>query len=59
MDQQNTLTSAELNRQLQLQASRAPVAEASALQWLLALPPSTSPRSKAEIDAELATERDW
>jgi PHD/YefM family antitoxin component YafN of YafNO toxin-antitoxin module len=46
-------------RQLQLQASRAPVAEASALQWLLALPPSTSPRSKAEIDAELATERNW
>ena len=59
MDQQNTLTSSELNRQLQLQASRAPVAEASVLQWLLALPPSTSPRSKAGIDAELATERDW
>jgi hypothetical protein len=39
-------------RQLQLQASRAPVTEASALQWLLALPPSTSPRSKAEIDTE-------
>ena len=46
-------------RQLQLQASRAPVAEASALQWLLALPPSTNPRSKAEIDAELTAERDW
>ena len=46
-------------RQLQLLASRAPVAEASVLQWLLALPPSTSPRSKAEIDAELAAERDW
>jgi hypothetical protein len=44
---------------LQLQASRAPGAEASALQWLLALPPSTTPRSKAEIDAELATERNW
>ena len=29
------------------------------LQWLLALPPSTTPRSKAEIDAELAAERDW
>jgi len=42
-------------RQLQLQASRAPVAEASALPWLLALPPSTSPRIKAELDAE----RDW
>jgi len=46
-------------RQLQLQASRAPGAEASALQWLLALSPSTSPRSKAEIDAELTTERNW
>jgi hypothetical protein len=46
-------------RQLQVQASRAPVAEASALQWLLALPPSSTPRSKAEIDAELAAERDW
>jgi len=46
-------------RQLQLQASRAPVAAASALQWLLALPPSTSPRRKAEIDADLAAERDW
>ena len=39
--------------QLQLQPSRAPVAEASALQWLLALPPSTSPRSKAEIATNL------
>ena len=46
-------------RQLQVQASRAPVAEASALQWLLALPASTTPRSKAEIDADLAAERDW
>jgi PHD/YefM family antitoxin component YafN of YafNO toxin-antitoxin module len=46
-------------RQLQLQASRAPKAEASALQWLLALPPSTTPRSRAEIDAELAAERGW
>ena len=46
-------------RQLQVQASRAPAAEGSALQWLLALPPSTTPRSKAEIDADLAAERDW
>ena len=46
-------------RQLQLQASRAPAAEASALQWLLALPRSSTPRSKAKIDAELAAERDW
>ena len=46
-------------RQLQLQASRAPVPVASALRWLLALPPSTTPRSKAEIDAELEAERHW
>jgi len=46
-------------RQLQLQASRSPGAATSALQWLLALPPSTGPRSQAEIDAELAAERDW
>ena len=46
-------------RQLQAQASRAPAAGGSALQWLLALPPSTTPRSKAEIDADLAAERDW
>ena len=46
-------------RQLQLQASRATGTEASALQWLLALPPSTSPRSKAEIDSDLAARRDW
>jgi PHD/YefM family antitoxin component YafN of YafNO toxin-antitoxin module len=45
--------------QLQLQASRPPVTEASALQWLLALPPSSSLRSKAEIDMELAAERGW
>ena len=36
--------------QLQLQASRATKAEASALQWLVALPPFTAPRSKVEID---------
>jgi PHD/YefM family antitoxin component YafN of YafNO toxin-antitoxin module len=46
-------------RQLQLQASRAPKTESSALQWLLALPPSTTPRSRAEIDAELVAERGW
>ena len=39
------------DRQLQLQASRATKAEASALQWLVALPPFTAPRSKVEIDA--------
>jgi hypothetical protein len=44
--------------QLQLQASRAPVAEESALHWLLVLPQSMSPRRKADIDADLAAERD-
>jgi hypothetical protein len=46
-------------RQLQLRASRAPAPDPSALQWLLTVPPSDSPRSKAAIDAELAAERDW
>lgn len=46
-------------RQLQLQASRAPAPDPSALQWLLTVPPSDSPPSKAAIDAELAAERDW
>jgi PHD/YefM family antitoxin component YafN of YafNO toxin-antitoxin module len=46
-------------RQLQLRASRAPAPDPSALQWLLTVPPSESPRSKAAIDAELAAERDW
>jgi PHD/YefM family antitoxin component YafN of YafNO toxin-antitoxin module len=51
-------------RQLQLQASRAPAPEGSAsqpsaLHWLLTVPPTESPRSKASIDAELAAERDW
>ena len=67
MDQRNALTSAELKRRgiaaieqaLQLQASRAHGAEASALQWLLTLPPSMNPRRKAEIDAELAAESDF
>ena len=35
--------------QLQLQASRAAKAEASALQWLVALPPFTAPLRKAAI----------
>ena len=46
-------------RQLQLQASRAPAAEPAAFRWLLSLPPAPNQRSKAAIDAELATERDW
>ena len=46
-------------RQLQLQASRAPAAAPSSLDWLLGLPQAPRPRSKAAIDAELAAERDW
>ena len=46
-------------RQLQLQASRAPAPGPRALQWLLTVPPSESPRSKAAMDAELDAERDW
>lgn len=46
-------------RQLQLQASRAPAPDLSALHWLLTVLPSESPRSKAAIDAELAAERNW
>ena len=46
-------------RQLQLQASRAPLADSSTLHWLLALSPAATPRSKAVIDADLAAERDW
>jgi len=52
MDQRNALSSAELKR-------RGIAAIEQALQWLLALPPSTNPRRKAEIDAELAAERAW
>ena len=37
------------SRQLQLQASRSPVREASVLQWMLAMPASTSPHSKAAV----------
>jgi hypothetical protein len=34
-------------------------AESSCLDWLLALPPAPTARSKQEIDAELRQERDW
>jgi len=55
MDRQNALTSAELKRR-----GIAAIEQAlPAMQWLLTLPPSSSPRIKAEIDAELAAERDW
>ena len=46
-------------RQLQLQASRAPAPGPWSLQWLLTVPPSESPRSKAAMDAELDAERHW
>jgi hypothetical protein len=35
------------------------MAEASAFQCLLVLPPSSTPRIKSEIDADFAAERDW
>lgn len=44
---------------LQQQAVRAPMPAAAALHWLLEVPPSERPRSKAAIDTELDTERDW
>lgn len=46
-------------RELQRQAALAPEPEHSALEWLLMQPPADRPRSKAAIDAELASERDW
>ena len=42
-----------------LRASQAPVPEISSLEWLLQQPPSTTGRTKAEIDAELSEERNW
>ncbi|MCP9941976.1 hypothetical protein KBY70_06185 [Cyanobium sp. ATX 6E8] len=44
---------------LQQQAVRAPMPATAALHWLLEVPPSERPRSKAAIDSELVTERDW
>jgi hypothetical protein len=46
-------------RQLQRQAAQAPRPEQTALQWLLQQRPAPVPRSKVEIDHELAAERDW
>ena len=46
-------------RQLQQQAARAPMPAVTPLNWLLELAPAKSPRSKAAIDAELLSERDW
>jgi hypothetical protein len=34
-------------------------AESGCLDWLLALPPAPTARSKEEIDAELRQQRDW
>jgi hypothetical protein len=64
-DRPNVLSSAELKRrgiaaiEEALQASQAPVPEISSLEWLLQQPPSTTGRTKAEIDAELSEERNW
>jgi hypothetical protein len=64
-DRPNVLSSAELKRrgiaaiEEALQASQAPAPEISSLEWLLLQPPSTTGRTKAEIDAELSEERNW
>ena len=42
-----------------LRASQAPVPEISSLEWLLQQPPSTTGRTRAEIDAELSKVRNW
>lgn len=42
-----------------LRASQAPVPEISSLEWLLQQTPSTTGRTKAEIDAELSEARNW
>jgi PHD/YefM family antitoxin component YafN of YafNO toxin-antitoxin module len=46
-------------RQLQRQGAQAARPEQTALQWLLQQRPAPVPRSKTEIDRELAAERDW
>jgi hypothetical protein len=64
-DRPNVLSSGELKRrgiaaiEEALQASQAPVPEISSLEWLLQQTPSTTGRTKAEIDAELSEERNW
>ena len=42
-----------------LRASQAPVPDISSLEWLLQQTPSTTGRTRAEIDAELSEERNW
>ncbi len=44
---------------LQRAQQAGPRADGSALRWLLELPIAHNPRSKEEIDAALAEERDW
>ncbi|MFO7630825.1 MAG: hypothetical protein R6W06_15205 [Prochlorococcaceae cyanobacterium] len=52
------LSEAEYNRLRRL-ADRPAATESSCLDWLLALPPAATARTKEEIDAELRQERDW
>ena len=64
-DRPNVLSSAELKRrgiaaiEEAIRASQAPVPEISSLEWLLQQTPSTTGRTKAEIDAVLSEERNW
>jgi hypothetical protein len=64
-DRPNVLSSAELKRrgiaaiEEALRGSQAPVPEISSLEWLLQQTPSTTGRTKAEIDAVLSEERNW
>jgi hypothetical protein len=52
------LSEADYNRLRRL-AERPAATKSSCLDWLLALPPAPTARSKQEIDAELHQERDW
>ena len=64
-DRPNVLSAAELKRrgiaaiEEALRASQATVPEISSLEWLLQQTPSTTGRTKAEIDAVLSEERNW
>jgi hypothetical protein len=49
----------EHDRRLQQKGSPSQANTLLALEWLLQKQPSTPGRSKAEIDAELAEERNW
>lgn len=52
------LSEADYNRLMRLAARPAP-SESSCLNWLLALPPAATARSKQQIDTELRQDRDW